>query len=158
MIEYLIEFNGINSLALAILLAIILIGQAIIIFFPKDAYMVYMGILFGTIGGGMINLIGLFFASWLGYELGSSNLFQRINQNQRFDKYRVWIQENGMKALLFCRLLPIIQYNIVSLTSGSMKMDKRKYLQINFFAALPYAFFWAYVGSSSTEYILKMLS
>ena len=156
-----LEFFGqINSLALATIFIAILIGQALIVFFPKDAFMVFCGLLFGSLTGGLLNLVGLFGAGWLGYEIGNSGLLnsQKMLNHPVFVKTQKWLNKHGMKALLFGRIIPVMQYNIVSMTSGVTKLDRKNYLIINFITAIPYAFLFAFLGSNGIEYASEFIS
>lgn len=151
-------FQQLNTITLAFVIVAILIGQALIVFFPKDAFMVYVGLIFGFSTGFVINLIGLFGASWLGYELGSSGLFnsKKIQNHPSFLKTQQWLEKNGMKALLLGRAIPIVQYNLFSLSTGILKMERSKCLLINLLIAIPYSLFFAYIGSNSVEYFSRI--
>ncbi|MHA2252634.1 MAG: VTT domain-containing protein [Candidatus Kariarchaeaceae archaeon] len=159
MLEFLLD-PSLNPMVLAIVFLVLLIGQAIVVFFPKDATMILVGFFFGSVFGGVINVIGLFGASWLGYELGSTRIFKRkrIISNKYYVLAQDWLQRHGMKALIFGRILPIMPYNIISLTSGMTKLKRIQCLTINLLAAIPYAFFFAYIGSTSVDFVMGLIN
>ena len=132
-----------------------MVTQVLLLFFPKDAVLLYVGVLFGFVDGGFINILGMVAASWFGYELGRTNFMcnNRITSNKSFMKVRSWIETKGMKSVIVIRALPLVPYNIVSLSSGVSQVSRWKYLLITFVFAIPYAFFWAYIGSRSLELI-----
>ena len=94
-------------------------------------------------------------ASWFGYELGRTEFMcnNRLTTKKSFMKVRSWIEQKGMKSVVLIRALPLVPYNIVSLSSGVSRVSRWQYLLVTSIFAIPYAFFWAYIGSHSLELI-----
>ena len=75
MVDIIELLGNIDPEFLAIILILILVIEVFLLSFPKEIVMVYAGLIFGTFAGGMINLVGLVGAFWLGYEVGLSGRF-----------------------------------------------------------------------------------
>ncbi len=159
MSHFLSFISQMDSIIIIGLFLIIMVAQVLLLFFPKDAVLLYVGVLFGFVGGGLINILGMVAASWFGYEIGRTEFMcnNRVTTKKSFLKVRSWIEAKGMKSVVMIRALPLVPYNIVSLSSGVSQVSRWKYLLITFIFAIPYAFFWAYIGSRSLELIANNL-
>ena len=83
------------------LILIILIVEVFLLSFPKEIVMIYAGLKFGILFGGILNLIGLFGAAWLGYEGGFYGRFglEKKRNNPVIQKYQKWLERNGLKNI-----------------------------------------------------------
>ncbi|MHA2253511.1 MAG: VTT domain-containing protein [Candidatus Kariarchaeaceae archaeon] len=126
LLDFLSQFD---STVLVIIILTILILEVFILSFPKEIVLIFAGFVFGTFIGGIINIIGLF---------GNHAFMQ---------KYQEWLGKNGLKALVICRLFPLTPNDILSISCGFSRLKRIPYLIITFLAAIPYAFFFAYIGS-----------
>jgi len=116
------------------------------------------GFLLGFTSGGLINVIGLIGASWMGYEFGNLDKVSNAVRSKKYiNKFARWYKEKGIVALIAVRALPLIPFNMVSVSSGVSNVKKYQYLIISFIFSIPYAFFWAYVGSHSQDIIATIL-
>ncbi len=145
-LEFLSKYN---ALLLAIVVIIILTISVIIFGFPKEIPMIYIGIIFGTLIGGIINLIGLFGGIWLGYEVGLTGRFgvERYRKKSIMQRYQNDLNKHGLRALFILRLFPLTPNDILSISSGFSKLKRKPYLILSFIGAIPYAFLWSYVGN-----------
>lgn len=148
LIEYL-ETTSDRTAALAIL--IIMILQSPILTFPGYTLMIYAGFKFGLIQGTIINFLGLYASCIIGHRFGrwsSSDLSK--SSNPRMIKFNKWVEEKGIKVVIFLRILPIIPNNITSIGSGFAKISEKQHSIYSGLAILQ-SFFWSFLGS----YFLK---
>lgn len=148
LIEYL-ETTSDRTAALAILFIMIL--QSPILTFPGYALMIYAGFKFGLIEGTIINFLGLYASCIIGHRFGrwsSSDLSK--SSNPRMIKFNKWVEEKGIKVVIFLRILPIIPNNITSIGSGFAKISEKQHSIYSGLAILQ-SFFWSFLGS----YFLK---
>ena len=108
MVDIVAFLDNYDSIILAILILIILIIEVFLLSFPKEIVMLYAGLVFGTVTGGFINLIGLFGAALLGYEGGYYGRFglEKKRNHPILQKYQNWFDTRGLKALVFFRIFP----------------------------------------------------
>ncbi len=120
--------------------------------------MIYAGVKFGIFFGGILNLIGLFGAAWLGYEGGKYGRFglEKRRDHPLMQKYEGWLLRNGLKSLIILRLIPLTPNDVLSVSSGFAKLPRYPYLLITFITAIPYAFIFSWVGSEQLDYIVDI--
>ena len=154
-VSYLEDFD--NWIIIALIL-VILIVEVFLLSFPKEFVMIYAGLKFGILFGGILNLIGLFGAAWLGYEGGFYGRFglEKKRNNPVIQKYQKWLERNGLKTLAILRLVPLTPNDILSISSGFSRLPRFSYLSISFVTAIPYAFFFSWVGSEQSDSIIEL--
>ncbi|MHA2029997.1 MAG: TVP38/TMEM64 family protein [Candidatus Kariarchaeaceae archaeon] len=153
MVDIVAVLDNFDSLTLVIIIVSILILEVFLLSFPKEIVMLYAGFIFGTLGGGIINLIGLFGAAVLGYEGGYYGRFglEKRRNHPVLQKYQDWLDRKGIKALIVFRIFPFTPNDVLSISSGFSKIKRAPYLIITFLTAIPYAFFIAYVGAEELD-------
>ena len=157
MVDILGFFDGVPFL-LGIIVLILLFGlQTPVLTFPSYVLSFYGGLIYGPILGSIINYLGIFTAVSFGYYLGSIGKGDKLSNSSPMIKLDAWLNEKGMFALLFLRLVPIIPYNIVSIGSGVVKFDKSSYFMINAFAIIPYAILFAILGNALGVSLIERL-
>ncbi len=156
-----LEFLGnINSEFLVILLIVILVIEVFLLSFPKEIVMVYSGLIFGTFNGGIINLVGLVGAFWLGYETGLSGRFgiEKLRKKSIMQKYENWLKKNSLISLMFLRLIPLTPNDILSISAGFARLKRVPYLLVSFIGSIPYAFIWSYLGTVAFDWVIRLTS
>lgn len=120
--------------------------------------MIYSGFRFGLITGTLINFLGLYTSCILGYRFGlwSSTDLDK-NHNPRMKKFQEWVQEKGIKVVIFLRILPLIPNNITSIGSGFSKLSEKQHALFSGFSILQ-SFFWSLVGSFLLKTLIGELS
>ncbi|MCE7736858.1 MAG: TVP38/TMEM64 family protein [Candidatus Heimdallarchaeota archaeon] len=153
MVDVVSFLENYDSTILVILILGILILEVFLLSFPKEIVMLYAGLVFGIYIGGIINLIGLFGAAVLGYEGGYYGRFglEERRKHPVLQKYQDRLDNDGIKALIIFRIFPFTPNDILSISSGFVKLKRTPYLLITFITAIPYAFFIAYVGSEKLD-------
>lgn len=61
-------------------------------------------------------------------------------------KFNKWVEEKGIKVVIFLRILPIIPNNITSIGSGFAKISEKQHTIYSGLAILQ-SFFWSFLGS-----------
>ncbi len=158
MVDIISFIDDFDSWLIVILILIILILEVFLLSFPKEIVMIYAGVKFGTFFGGVLNLIGLFGAAWLGYEGGLYGRFgmEKRRNNPVMLKYRKWLEKNGLRSLLILRLIPITPNDVLSISSGFSRLRRYPYLIITFLTAIPYAFFISWIGDKHKEDLIDL--
>lgn len=124
MVDILESLSSIDTEILALILILILIIEVFLLSFPKEIVMVYAGLIFGSFNGGIINLIGLVGAFWLGYETGLSGRFGIEKQKPIMQKYEIWLRKNSLISLMFLRLIPLTPNDILSISAGFARLKR----------------------------------
>jgi uncharacterized membrane protein YdjX (TVP38/TMEM64 family) len=78
----------------------------------------------------------------------SSFLAQKVPSFTEIDSS---LSQEGWKLVLLLRLSPFIPYNVLNYVLGVTSVDLRTYSWVSAFAALPYVWAFAYLGSASND-------
>lgn len=146
-----------NSVTLAILIVVILTLEVFLFSFPKEIVMVYGGFAFGTVGGGLLNFLGLVGAVWLGFEGGYAGRISFDREQKVVLKFQNWLENRGILALGLLRFFPLTPNDVLSITCGFFKLKRIPYLIISVIAAIPYAFLWSYLGATQIDELLTYM-
>ena len=150
LIEYL---ENIDDQLTAIAIFVIMILQGTILTFPGYILMIYAGFKFGLVIGAFINFAGLYLSCVIGYRIGrwsSSDLSK--SPHPKLVKFNKWIQEKGIKVVIFLRILPLIPNNFTSIGSGYARISEKQHALYSGFSILQ-SFFYSFVGA----YLLKTI-
>jgi uncharacterized membrane protein YdjX (TVP38/TMEM64 family) len=160
MVDILEALSNIDSDFLVIIIILILVIEVFLLSFPKEIVMVYAGLIFGTFGGGLINLLGRVGAFWLGYETGLSGRFgfEKLRKKPIMQKYEIWLGKHSLISLMILRLIPLTPNDILSISAGFARLKRRPYLLVSFIGSIPYAFIWAYVGTVAFYWFAQLTS
>jgi len=142
-----------------VIVVMILILQVGVLFFPKDLFMMYLGLIYGTFTGMWINFVSFAGMTWLGYEIGRTGKLglNEKKENPTIAKFRRWVDKYGIKAVMINRLIPIIPTNFVSYGSGMAELDRREYMLASIASTAPWAFIWAFIGANYLQLALNYL-
>ena len=122
------------------------------IIMPFSGFLVFNGefifwqvVLWGAIG----NLIGSWFAYWVGYA-GGRPLIEKYGKYILISKHDLdladkWFDQYGQSTAFFSRLLPIVR-TFISLPAGIAKMDLKKFSFYTFLGSLIWSFILTYAG------------
>ncbi len=151
LIEYL---ENVDERMAAIAFLAIMILQGTILTFPGYILMIYAGFKFGMVTGALINFIGLYLSCVIGYRIGlwsSSDLSK--SPHPKLVKFNSWIEEKGIRVVIFFRILPIIPNNFTSIGSGFARISERKHALYSGFAIIQ-SLFWSFVGASLLKTVI----
>ena len=160
MVDILESLGSIDTDFLAAIIIMILILEVYLLSFPKEIVMVYAGFVFGAFTGGIINLVGLAGAFWLGYETGLSGRFgiEKLRKKPIMQKYEIWLRKHSLISLMFLRLIPLTPNDILSISAGFARLKRKPYILISFTGSIPYAFIWSYLGTVAFNWFIKLTS
>jgi len=113
--------------------------------------------IYGFWMGIVLSYVGIFLSTNLGYYLGAIGTMDRLQNQPKMKKFNSWIENNGFKVIFFLRIIPIIPYNILSIGSGVIDIDEKKYFMFNSPSILIYAFIWSIIGHLYGRMLLNKL-
>ena len=151
LIEYL---ENVDEQTAAFSILVIMILQGTILTFPGYILMIYAGFKFGLVTGAFINYIGLYLSCVIGYRIGrwsSSDLSK--SPHPKLIKFNSWIQEKGIKVVIFLRILPIIPNNFTSIGSGFARISEKQHALYSGFTILQ-SFFFSFVGANLLKTVI----
>ena len=159
MIDILQFLLGLDQGLLMVVIVAVLTAEVFAFSFPKEVVLIFAGFIFGLWIGSILNLLGLMGAAWLGYEGGRLGKFgvERLRGTHLVNRYESFIERRGLIALMLARLFPFTPNDVLSITTGFVEMRRLPYLLITFVTAIPYAIFWAYLGTQGLETIGKFV-
>ncbi len=137
-----------------------IIFQVFIPGFPKEFLLIQAGLVFGFFLGGLINWFAMIIAAQVGYEVVRRSIERGSNFNNLLIQYQNSkiihkLNEKGNFGLFTIRLLPFAPNDVLSLISGALLLPRKGYFLVSVITALPYAFFFAYLGSIGSNYYNK---
>lgn len=112
---------------------------------PGIALTVIAGIIFGSVLGVILVIIGSTLGAALAFLV--SRYFMRdaverlMKANDKFDRLNALIQEHGPMVIIFVRILPIFPYNVVNYGFGLSRIPFRTYL------------FWSWLSMTPTTIV-----
>ena len=145
--------NPIASLGIIgiFLFVIVMAIQGIIVPIPSEVILIAAGLIYGTLGGGIMGIIGSVGAGLLCYYLsrkGGRPLARKFVGDRALNMADDFIHKYGIWAILIFRFIPFIPFDPVSYASGLVDMDVKKYSLGTFLGSIARAFFWAWLGDS----------
>ncbi|MHA2431397.1 MAG: TVP38/TMEM64 family protein [Promethearchaeota archaeon] len=133
------------------LFVIVMAIQGIIVPIPSEVILLAAGLIYGTLGGGIMGIIGSVGAGLLCYYLsrkGGRPLARKFVGDRALNMADDFIHKYGIWAILIFRFIPIIPFDPVSYASGLVDMDIKKYSLGTFLGSIGRAFFYAWLGDS----------
>ncbi len=140
---------------------LIVVGVTIQVFlpgFPKEILLLESGLLFGVIGGTLVNWSAMIIAAQVGYEVVRHSVETGSKLSSILYRYQHWhlvntLNQRGNHGLFLIRLIPNAPNDLLSLLSGGLLLPRRGFFLVSVVTALPYAFILAYFGSIGNEFI-----
>lgn len=135
-----------------------LIIQVFIPGFPKELLLIQAGIVFGLFFGTLINWIGMILAAQFGYEISRYSILTGGRFSTRINEYSnsaliKKLEQKGNYGLFWLRLIPYSPNDVLSLLSGLLILPRKGFIIVSIITALPFAIFFAYLGSLGAKYI-----
>jgi uncharacterized membrane protein YdjX (TVP38/TMEM64 family) len=158
MLEELIQtmvntYGPLGLLAMMIIQTIIapISGEAVLVFASMIGIKLTDVIIYGGIG----LIIGAVYAFYVG-KYGGKLIVNKLLGEKWINRVDGWAQRNGLKAILFARIVPIIPFDLVSYMSGLTKLKFRYYFLATAIGAFPRCLILAIIGLSARDLLLSI--
>jgi uncharacterized membrane protein YdjX (TVP38/TMEM64 family) len=148
--DYILSF-GIWAPVIFILLHLL---QTIIAPIPGFVLVIAGGLIWGTFGGGMLSLFGVFIGSILCFYISryiGRPFVEKLVKEEDLEMTDTFFQKYGFLAIFVLRLIPLMAFDVVSYGAGLTKMDFKKYALATFVGMIPGSFLYSYIGFTVTE-------
>jgi uncharacterized membrane protein YdjX (TVP38/TMEM64 family) len=131
-------------------LGIALIWADLVLPIPQAAVIAALGIIYGTLLGGLVGSLGLITSGLLGYLLmqtAARRLMQRFVRPQSLRRMESLFDRGGAWAIVLTRSLPYSVPEAVVLLAGLTGMPMRKFATALTLGSVPTAFAFAAIGA-----------
>ena len=131
-------------------LMFVMIIQTIIAPIPSEAMLMFAGAigikLFDiVIFGGLGLIIGSVIAFYIA-RMGGKPIIVKLIGEKWINRVDKWVEKNGVKAIIFTRLIPIIPFDLISYMSGITSLDFKYYLLATIIGSFPRTLILAVIG------------
>ena len=129
---------------------IALIWSDLVLPIPQTAVVAALGIIYGTLLGGLLSTFALITGGLLGYGLmrtAARRLAQRLVRPQSLRKMESLFEQGGAWAIVLTRSLPFSVPEAMTLLAGLAGMPIKKYTAALTLGSVPTAFVFAAVGA-----------
>jgi uncharacterized membrane protein YdjX (TVP38/TMEM64 family) len=140
--------------ASAWLIGIVLIWADVALPVPQTVVIAALGIVYGTLGGGLLGSVGLVTGGLLGYALAhrfGRGPVARLVGERSFERIERLFAGGGMWAIVLTRSLPYSLPEAVVFVAGLAKMPVRKVLVALTVGSVPSAFAFSAIGAGWDE-------
>ena len=131
-------------------LGIVLIWADVVLPVPQTAVIAALGIIYGTLLGGLLGSVGLISGGVLGYALmrTSARLFvDRLVGRQSLHKMETLFNRSGAWAIVLTRSLPYSVPEAIVFLAGLARMPMGKFTMALTMGSVPIAFAFAAIGA-----------
>ena len=134
----------------------LMVSQVVIAPIPASVIQLSNGVVFGILGGTLLNIIGQMIGAALAFHISRSlgrSAAERLAG--KVDEHGViahWIDQWGGRALLVIRMVPGMPSDFVSYLMGLTSMPARRYLLVSFIGYIPQSLAYAWLGDAATEW------
>lgn len=152
--DYIVQFGW-----LAPVIYILLFTVRPLILFPTSVLSVAGGLAFGTLLGVVYTVIGATLSALVAYYVAVhfGDRFLRHFESSDYEKMQQKIEEDGFFYVLILRLIPLVNFDLVSYASGLAKVRLPAFLFATTVGMIPGAFANNFLGSSLASGNLKMV-
>jgi uncharacterized membrane protein YdjX (TVP38/TMEM64 family) len=131
-------------------IGIALIWADVVLPVPQTAVIAALGIIYGTLPGGLLGSLGLFTGGLLGYALMRTSLrrvVRRFAKTRSFQKMERVFDQRGAWAIVLTRSFPYSVAEIMVFLAGLAGMPMRKFVAALTLGSIPTAFAFAAIGA-----------
>lgn len=135
---------------------LLMVSQVVIAPIPASVIQLSNGVVFGIVGGTLLNIIGQMAGAAIAFSIARSlgratveRLAGRVDEEGVIEH---WIDRWGGKALLLVRMIPGMPSDFVSYLMGLTPMGVRRYLVVSFFGYIPQSLAYAWLGDYATDW------
>lgn len=120
------------------------------ILFPASVLSITSGLLFGAVAGTIYTVIGATFGAVLSFLLAKTlgKGFAGNKRTDKMDKVQKKIEQNGFLSVLFLRLVPLFNFDLISYLSGLTRIKLYSFFLATFVGIIPGTFAYNILGSS----------
>ncbi len=122
--------------------------------FPAELLAVANGMVYGAFWGTVITWIGAMLGAFLAFGLArwlGRPFVKRMVPKSRWDRLETWTNRRGGIALLLCRLVPVIAFNLLNYAAGLTTISWWTFAWATGFGILPLTVLMAVMGDRMTE-------
>lgn len=138
---------------LAPFLFIVLYTMRPFVLFPSSIFAITSGLSFGFYWGSLFTYIGSLGGGLITYyAINRLGRFKKNKQwkNERYEKIRSKIEREGFRYVLLLRLLPVLNYDLVSYLTSITKIRFKDYAIATAIGIIPGTLAYTYLGTSMT--------
>lgn len=121
-----------------------------LILFPASVLSISSGLIFGAVAGTIYTVIGATLGAVLSFLLarkfGTAFIQKKING--KFERLEKNIEDKGFYYILFLRLIPLFNFDLISYLSGITRIKIYSFFLATFIGIIPGAFAYNFLGSS----------
>lgn len=121
-----------------------------VILFPASILSLAGGLAFGPVSGFLYTLAGASGGAMLAYFLSKQFGRKIIPDSGRIDTVKKAIEKNGFLYVLLLRLLPIVNFDLISYVAGLASIRWFSFLMATILGIIPGTFAYNFLGSSFT--------
>lgn len=133
---------------------IVLIWADVVLPVPQTAVIAALGIIYGTLLGGLLGSVGLITGGLLGYALmltSARRFVQRVVRSRSLSKMERLFDQGGAWAIVLTRSFPYSIPEVMAFLAGLAGMPKRTFIAALTTGSVPIAFLFAGVGAGWAE-------
>lgn len=135
---------------------VLMVSQVVLAPIPASVVQLSNGVVFGILGGTILNLIGQMagasIAFFISRSLGRSAAERLAGKVDEHGIIEHWLDVWGAKALLVIRMIPGMPSDFVSYLMGLTSMPARRYLIVSAIGYLPQSLAYAWLGDYATDW------
>jgi uncharacterized membrane protein YdjX (TVP38/TMEM64 family) len=126
-------------------------SEVVLVFATMIGIKVTDVIIFGGIG----LVIGAIYAFYVG-KFGGKPIINKLIGEKWINRVDSWVERNGIKAILFARIVPVIPFDLISYMSGLTKLKFKHYFLATAIGAFPRCLILAIIGLSAREVLISI--
>ena len=133
---------------------IVLIWADVVLPVPQTAVIAALGIIYGTLLGGLLGSVGLITGGLLGYMLmltSARRFVHRVVRSRSLSRMERLFDQGGAWAIVLTRSFPYSIPEVMAFLAGIAGMPKRKFIAAVTTGSVPIAFLFAGVGAGWAE-------
>lgn len=136
--------------AAAPLAFIALYAVLMVVVFPASILTAAAGLLFGTLWGTALSVVGATAGALAAFTIGRRLGRREVERiaGRRITALDGWLERNGLAAILYLRLIPVVPFSPLSYAAGVSALGRRDYLIGTAVGIIPGAFAYAALGGS----------
>jgi uncharacterized membrane protein YdjX (TVP38/TMEM64 family) len=142
-------------------LGIVLIWADLVLPIPQTAVIAALGIVYGTLLGGLLGSFGLITGGLLGYGLmrtSARRFAQRFVSARSLHEMEKLFDRNGAWAIILTRSLPHSVPEILVLLAGLASMPMRKFIAALTVGSVPTAFAFSAIGAGWADHPIAVFA